>query len=277
MSQLATLKMQTQERVLGVPCSMLACARLNRINYCMADCEAFPCENYANGAYPFSRGFLDMQLRRRDELRQSESYEDGVRVAAEHWQSLRTREPAELKRATGVTIDDEGNPTLTVLNQTVRVLPEKERVEVYDEGRWQPATKFLSLIAVVYLATVQQTGLSGRWVTENDLSCASFFRGIHALPLSRLLDCFGAAAEDFVAVCQQLGGTSTGDDGDAAMRLWVLPQVPVKLILWCRDDELPAAITIMFDDSIEALLPADGIWAMVHLLRDAMLALAFSR
>ncbi|MBT8360149.1 MAG: DUF3786 domain-containing protein, partial [Deltaproteobacteria bacterium] len=70
------------------------------------------------------------------------------------------------------------------------------------------------------------------------------------MPVDRLLECFGNESNAFLFRSRQLGGTVIQDMGDAAVLIWVLPQVPVKLILWCSDDELPASLTVLFDSSI---------------------------
>lgn len=54
----AARKIRIQERLLGQPCPILACARMNQIDHCLRDCNAFPCENFSQGTYPFSQGFL---------------------------------------------------------------------------------------------------------------------------------------------------------------------------------------------------------------------------
>ena len=68
-------KIATQKELLGVPCSILACANMNQIGHCLAECELFPCENFQNGPYPFSKGFLDMQKRRRNEQKKMDKQE----------------------------------------------------------------------------------------------------------------------------------------------------------------------------------------------------------
>lgn len=58
-------KLDTQKRILGDTCPILACARLNHIDHCLRDCNRFPCEVFRSGPYPFAQGFLSMQERRR--------------------------------------------------------------------------------------------------------------------------------------------------------------------------------------------------------------------
>jgi hypothetical protein len=158
-----------------------------------------------------------------------------------------------------------------ILNRQIVVYPFDERVEIMAGTSLQPASGLLSLVAITYLVYTKGSPLAGKWVTENDLTCASFFRGIHQLPLEQLLQRFGNAPELFIQASKILGGSTTQDGGDASMLFWVLPMVPVKLILWRKDEELSAAITVLFDQSIEQYLPADGIFAMIALLQEEML------
>ena len=63
----ASEKMAAQVRILGAPCPILACAVRSHVAYCVRDCERFPCDAFRAGPYPFSEGFLRMQVRRRGE------------------------------------------------------------------------------------------------------------------------------------------------------------------------------------------------------------------
>lgn len=267
--QLAKLKLETQERLLGSPCPLLACARMNRVDHCLADCDQFPCENFSGGPYPFSEAFLNMQSRRRGELR---CQEESSNLPSEHWQALGRRDRAELGQLCGVTRMEEEQLTLAVFDQEVRVQPARELVETRVGSSWRRAGELLSLVVVVYLAYAQNVPLAGRWVDKHQLGYGSFFQGRYRLPVDRLLARFGDSPDEFIERTNRLGATMSGDDGDAAVRLWLLPKVPVKLILWQGDEDLPPALTILFDASIEQLLSADAIWAIVQLLSDRLLA-----
>ncbi len=143
-------------------------------------------------------------------------------------------------------------------------------VEVEHQGHWQPAPPLVAFVAVVYLANSRSVPLSGRWVSEKDLSCREFFRGPHQLRTETVLTRFGSDAAGFIEAAKAYGGVETGDVGNAAVRLWVFPTIPLKLILWCGDDELEPALTVMFDQSVDALLPGDGIWALVQMVCEAL-------
>ena len=61
----ARRKLAVQEELLGGTCPVLACAAGRNIAHCLADCPEFPCPHFEDSPYPFSDGFLNMQLRRR--------------------------------------------------------------------------------------------------------------------------------------------------------------------------------------------------------------------
>ncbi len=275
-SEYASSKLEAQRRLLGAPCAILACARLNRLDFCMADCDQFPCENFSSGlnqGYPYSSGFIAMQKRRRDELQNGQGKQGQVDIADQHWRELNAIGTRELQRRSGAGLTADGWLQLEVFNRVVRINIEHKTVE-WQKGPgpagWKPAPSLLAFVSVVYLKEVRPAPLTGHWVTEKDLSCSEFFRGIHRLRVEPVLLRFGDAAKDFIRAGQALGGVQTGDSGDAAIRLWVFPAIPLKLILWCRDEELDAALTMMFDQSIDGLLPGDAIWALAQLVCEAL-------
>jgi len=67
---------------------ILECACNRAIDYCLRDCEEFPCERF--GAYPFSEGYLTMQERRRSDAEQKlESTKEKIHVPPHYWEDLR--------------------------------------------------------------------------------------------------------------------------------------------------------------------------------------------
>jgi hypothetical protein len=76
---------------------------------------------------------------------------------------------------------------------------------------------------------------------------------------------FGEDREAFLSAGRSLNG-KVRDLGDAAICLPVLPRVPVTLILWEKDDEFPAKVTVNFDSTISSHLPLDIIWAVVDVV-----------
>ena len=59
-------KLVAQLRLIGGVCPILNCAVERKVEYCLRDCDKFPCPHFKGGPYPFSEGYLQMQARRRD-------------------------------------------------------------------------------------------------------------------------------------------------------------------------------------------------------------------
>ena len=91
-SDLAARKSAAQQRILGHPCAILECARLNHIDYCPRDCPSFPCDNFSDSNYPYGKSFLDMQQRRLKEGPKAYAPDGShLAVADEYWQALTAR------------------------------------------------------------------------------------------------------------------------------------------------------------------------------------------
>ena len=58
---------------------------------------------------------------------------------------------------------------------------------------------------------------------------------------------------------------------DAAYKLQPYPRVSLYFLLWEGDEEFPAQVTVLFDRSIENVLAADAIWALVNRVVTALL------
>jgi hypothetical protein len=82
------------------------------------------------------------------------------------------------------------------------------------------------------------------------------------LPLDRIEERF---ARDKAAFIEQ--GLKFGSEiisyGDAAVRLYPLPRVPVTIILWLQDEEYPARATLFFDSTVDFQLSlSDMVWSV---------------
>ena len=49
--------------------------------------------------------------------------------------------------------------------------------------------------------------------------------------------------------------------GDASVKIFPFPRVPVVLLIWKHDEEFPARADILFDSTCSEHLPTDIIWS----------------
>jgi len=182
------------------------------------------------------------------------------------WVQLEREIPAEICHRALVSYDHEKGFLLPFLNQTFQIQPKKRSIiPLYSHA---PKIKSfeLHLIILTYLLRAQAIEIGERMVNEKQIPGGeTFFRGPHSLNTRPMEELFGEDSKAFLSAGKRLEG-KVRNLGDAAICLPVLPRVPVTLILWERDDEFPAEITVNFDSTISSHLPLDIIWAMVDVV-----------
>jgi hypothetical protein len=257
-------KMAAQERILGTPCPVLACAVMNKIAYCPRDCRQFPCENFSAGPYPYSNGFIEMQSRRRQEKPAVKTPAGAVvTIPPAYWPDLAAMDTADVCARCLVHPGQTGGYVLTFLDRDIWMDVDDRSLKKKTDGPWETIDDpLLELVLLLYLQHASRVPLRYEMVTVNELKESHFFAGIHALDVDGVARRFGDDPAGFEKTARTLGGTSK-DYADRAYTFMPLPKVPVTYLLWLGDDEFPPRVTVCFDRSIEQHFAADGIWALV--------------
>jgi hypothetical protein len=196
-----------------------------------------------------------------------------VRVADEYWNRLRARDPLLICNQTLLSATPEGRLAFRFLGEEVRVDPGARCLLRLNGGRWEKTDDpLLELATVLYLANVRDIYPLGRDIVgPKDLKEGHFFQGPHELKIAPLLERYGRDAGGFREAAARLAGEAV-DMADAAFRLKPFPRVHLYYLLWEGDDEYPPRLSVLFDRSIENLLPADAIWGLVTRVSTALLA-----
>lgn len=130
---------------------------------------------------------------------------------------------------------------------------------------------FSRLPILWYLINAKNIPLSGEIRRPSDLGSGQIYlQGSHVLPLDRIAQKYGSDIPGFLNRGRELGG-ETLDYGDASLRLFPFPRVPVAILLWGNDDEFASHSTLLFDSTCEIHLPADILWATAMLSISVML------
>jgi Domain of unknown function (DUF3786) len=269
----AEKKLEVQQRLLGGPCPILACAQMNHVTYCLRDCNAFPCENFSRGPYPFSQGFLNMQARRRREIPPAFApNRTRVQVPEEFWDALQHRDPIDLCNLTLFSPVPDRQLMFSFLHENIIVDLGQRCLKRMKAGAWQATDDpLLELVTLVYLNNVRQMVPVGRDIVgAKDLKEAHFFQGPHALPLDALLTRYGRDVPGFRQAAEFLKG-QPADMADITYRLLPFPRIPLYYLLWEGDREFEPRMSVLFDRSIEAVFPADAIWGLVNRVTTALL------
>ena len=269
----AEKKLAAQQRLIGGTCSILACANMNQVDYCMRDCNQFPCDNFSTGPYPFSKGFLNMQQRRLKETPPAVA-PDGSRVsvAENYWNDLLKRDITSLCNLTLFTQLSSNQILFHFLQEDVVLDFEKRCLMRLQDNHWQKTDDpLLELVTVMYLINVTDIYPIGKDIVGvKDLKEGHFFQGPHVLKTDPLIERYGYDLKGFREAAEFLEGEAQ-DMADAAYKLHPYPRVALYFLLWEGDKEFPAQVIVLFDRSIENALAADAIWALVNRVTTALL------
>jgi hypothetical protein len=122
---------------------------------------------------------------------------------------------------------------------------------------------FFKLAVLWYMNSAKNIPATGRLIRPLDVKGGQrFFSGTHVLPLDRIEERFGRDKVAFIERGLRFGA-EIAKYGDAAVRLYPLPRVPVTIILWLQDEEYPARVTLFFDSTVDFQLSlSDIVWSV---------------
>lgn len=121
------------------------------------------------------------------------------------------------------------------------------------------------IIWMHYLAGEGGKAPTGRLVAYRELSGAGFYEpAFNKRAVNPIAKRFGGDPAQLVAAGLALGGEAM-QLGDGAVRLNMLPFVPVTYIVWRGDDEMPAAAAVLFDETASGWLVAEDLTVLASL------------
>lgn len=145
-------------------------------------------------------------------------------------------------------------------------LSSRKILSASDEGCLFTAKlrNLFGLAALHYLLNAKDIPRSGRLVRPIDLKGGHIFSaGTHVLPLDVIAEKFSEDPDGFLEQGRQFGGEQIEGQGDAALRLYPFPRVPVTMILWVREEGFPPRVDLFFDSTCEFQLQSvDIVWAV---------------
>ncbi len=138
----------------------------------------------------------------------------------------------------------------------------------------EPAEFLEQLCILAYLINAQDLPLADKLVGAETLPGGQFFfRGLHSLPTKKLEQAFGNHPEVLHHISAQFGAERC-EFGDASIRLYILPRLPLTIVIWRRCEEFDARASILFDQTAASHLPLDALAAAVNLTVEALVKAA---
>lgn len=123
---------------------------------------------------------------------------------------------------------------------------------------------FFRLSVLCYLSSAKEIPPTGRLIRPVDVKGGHRFSvGTHVLPLDAVAKNYSEDPDGFLRKGKMFGAEVLRGYGDASIRLYPLPRVPVTMVLWLEDEEFPAKVDLFFDSTCEFQISrSDIIWAV---------------
>ena len=199
-------------------------------------------------------------------LARIDDYREAFRLACQELANVNLHRICSLSGAT-VVEDKQGNPAISVsfINQEYLIQFEPE-VDVILQSNGNPVPIPEKIIILHYLLTARGESLKRNLITfrqipEGPFSYSAFLKRA----LEPLIQTFGSEPQRLLDCGFKLGGIQA-ELGDVSVTFNALPRVPVTIVVWGGDDELPPEGSILFDESIVSYLPSEDIAVMCGMM-----------
>ncbi len=162
--------------------------------------------------------------------------------------------------------------TITFINKQYLAKPDDKKIIITADAPVEQDASFLEQLCILaYLINAKDLPMTGRDVGTELLNGGQFFfRGPHALPTGQLEEAFGKNPERLLRLAERLNA-EVCDFGDASIQFFILPRVPLTIVIWRQCDEFPARATFLFDQTAAEHLPLDALWTAVKLAAKALI------
>lgn len=186
------------------------------------------------------------------------------------WQDLCGLPTPELCERTGVIFDfDKGAYLLKCFGIDFFVNPCEMTIEssdISDKSHLflNKLESFFKIAVLRYLSSAKNIPPSGRLIRPVDVKGGHrFSAGTHVLPLDAIAEKYGKDRAGFIRKGLDYGAQEINGYGDAYIKLYPFPRVPVDMILWLEDEEFSPKVDLFFDSTCELQLTlSDVVWAV---------------
>ena len=189
------------------------------------------------------------------------------------WEQLEKLDGTETaQRAKCQYLDSPASYIITLLNTEYVVnLSDRTIFSKKSDSQQEEAPFLEQLCILAYLINAKDLPLAQKLVAGNTLPGGQFFfKGQHGLPTQKLEEAFGDNPDVLHQASAQLGAERY-EFGDASICLYMLPRLPLTIVIWGRDEEFEARASILFDQTAASQLPLDALLAAVNLTVGALL------
>ncbi len=185
------------------------------------------------------------------------------------WDALLTLEPAAVCKNALATFDPQTSTfSIRSFGYEFRADTSNRTLTCEDDGGdifLGKFIEFLKLGLLMYLSSAKDIQASGKLVKPSDVKGGHIYvHGTHKLPLNDLAKVYKSDIKGFLHKGQSFGAEPLEGIGDAAIRLYPLPRIPVTMVLRVEDPEegFPPEVRLFFDSTLDFQVAPDVGWSL---------------
>jgi len=157
----------------------------------------------------------------------------------------------------GAELQRNGSVTIRYLNQSYRLDIEKGNVSFVSSKTDVPLRD--KILLMHYFIQAKGTPLTQKQITYRDLPGGLvYFPTFTKRTLQPLVETFGDIPRNIIKAGVSLGA-SNAFMGDASLRIDAFPRVPIFILIWASDTELPPGGNILFNSNISDYLESEDV------------------
>jgi len=134
----------------------------------------------------------------------------------------------------------------------------------------------LTMLMLHYLTFYKtRAGLEHTWVSLKEIPNGGilFYPAFYGEAIKGLIEAFGGSSQLFLKCAKMLGG-HVSNYGETSSIFYVFPKIPICVVIWEGDEEVPANATVLFDKSISHFLHIESIIGIGSYLAKKLINLA---
>ncbi|ODA39176.1 DUF3786 domain-containing protein [Desulfosporosinus sp. BG] len=187
--------------------------------------------------------------------------ETNYRVAYDkYWRDIKRKVPEEIATQLAVTYCSNTRQFVVMFFNLEYILDCNTETIYRKTDRHVPEITE-SIIMLNYLAYARSPQeIAKKWVSLKEIPNGGslFYPAFHKVSIVGLIKAFGHQSKQLLACAAALGGQPTSF-GNASAIFQAFPEIPLCVIIWEGDEEVPANATILFEPSIELLLHIETV------------------
>lgn len=186
----------------------------------------------------------------------------GLEALERAWERAGALSPRRLSETLGIPLRPGTNQlVLRVLDRDC-MIDLGSRSMAYAPPGGPDVPQHLQVLILHYLEGAGNAQLANRLVTFREFEGgAIYYPAFKARTIDVIVREFGDKPELLARVCEAIRAEKV-DIGSVGFKAYFFPKMPVVVILWLGDEEVPPAANVLFDASAGKILPTEDISVM---------------